>query len=424
MRKASVGGGVAPGAWCVVRGAWRVAVVALGLGLPGARSAAAQPPQTVVLVSLDGFHPDYLRRYRAPNLVALAARGVQARWLTPAFPSNTFPNHYTIVTGLLPAHHGIVDNHFVDPADGVRFRYSAGDARQARWWRGEPLWVTAEHQGVRAASFFWPGSDLDDPARRPSRYQLYDGRVPDPDRVDTVLAWLDLPVAERPRFITLYFSDVDHFGHQDGPGSPEVAGAVALVDSMIGRLMEGIARRRLDNVVNVVVVSDHGMAATSRDRVIVLDDFLDRERVNAISLGSTIQLRPATRNGLPADSIASTLAGVPHLFVYPRAATPERWRYRDNPRVSDVVGVAEAGWLLSTRAALASGRWASGGSHGFDNADSTMRALFIAAGPAFRRGVVVEPFQNLHVYELVCRVLGLRPAPNDGSLDSVRTLLR
>ena len=392
-------------------------------------SATRTAPQggtpAVILVSLDGFHPVYLERHAAPNLQALATRGVRARWMTPVFPANTFPNHYSIVTGLLPAHHGIVDNHFVDPADGARFRYSAqAVSLQGRWWQGEALWTTAERQGARAASFFWPGSDVDDPAKRPSTFKVFDVSVPISDRTDSVLAWLALPAAERPRFLTLYFSDTDHWGHETGPESPELAATVARVDSQVGRLVAGIERLGLTGSTNIVVVSDHGMAPTSRERLLVLDDYLDRERVNAISLGSTIQLRPGARNPLPAESIAAALAHVPHLFVYPRAGTPERWRYRDSPRVSDVIGVAEAGWTLTTRAALASGREGSRGAHGFDNADSTMRALFIAAGPAFRQGAVVEPFSSLHVYELLCRVLGIRPAANDGSLDSVGGMLR
>lgn len=400
-----------------------VAVTALTVATLGAgRDVPQGGSPIVVLISVDGFHPDYLERYRAPNLRALAQRGVRARWMVPAFPSNTFPNHYTIVTGLLPARHGIVDNHFVDPSDGTRFRYSAPEARQGRWWQGEALWTTAERQGVPAAAFFWPGSDTDDPAKRPRIWKRYDGDVPNAARVDSVLAWLTLPEADRPRFLTLYFSDVDHWGHETGPDSPEAGAAVLRVDSMIGRLVAGIRRQRLEDRVNLVIVSDHGMAALSADRIVVLDDYVDRESVNAISLGSTINLR--MRGALSADSVVRALSASPHVHVYPRDAMLPRWRYTGNPRIADVVGVADAGWVLTTRAALATRRGPLGGTHGFDNTDSTMRAAFIAAGPAFRSGVVVEPFQNLHVYELICRVMGLTPAPNDGSLDSVRTFLR
>ncbi len=389
-------------------------------GRTAPQGGAGGAAQAVILVSLDGFHPDYLRRLEAPNLNALAARGVRARWMVPSFPSNTFPNHYTIVTGLLPAHHDIVDNHFVDPVDGARFRYSAPEARQARWWGGEPLWVTAERQGVRSASFFWPGSDIEDAGRRPSIWRRYDGRVPNEERVDSVLAWLRREGPDRPRFLTLYFSDVDHWGHEKGPDAPELAAAVARVDSMIGRLVAGIRRQGQDGEVNIVIVSDHGMAPLSRDRLVVLDDYLDRDSVYAVSLGSTINLR--MRPGMTPERVVQALSAAPHVRVYPRAHTPGRWRYRDNPRIADVTGVTDAGWLLTTRAAIAASRNELGGTHGFDNTDSTMRATFLAAGPAFRRGVVVEPFQNLHVYELICGILGLTPAPNDGSADSTRAM--
>jgi predicted AlkP superfamily pyrophosphatase or phosphodiesterase len=400
------------------------AVTALTLvACAAARTAPQRGAQTVILVSLDGFHPDYLRRLEAPNLRALAARGVRARWMEPVFPANTFANHYSIVTGLYPAHHGIVDNHFVDPIDGARFRYTAPEARQARWWQGEALWTTAERQGVRTASFFWVGSDVDDPAKRPHTWKLFDNDVPNASRVDSVLAWLAFPAAERPRFITLYFSDTDHWSHQSGPGSPELAAAVLHLDSMIGRLVEGIRRLGVGDAVNIIVVSDHGQAEVSPDRVVVLDDYLDRDSVHALSLGSTINLR--MRPGMTPERAVQALSAAPHVRVYARERTPERWRYRDNPRIADVTGVMDAGWLLTTRAALAAQRGdALRGAHGFDNADSTMRALFVAAGPAFRRGALVEPFSSVHVYELLCRILGITPAANDGSPDSTRAMLR
>jgi len=403
---------------------WSVVAVAalLAACAPLPRAGAQGVPQTVVLVSIDGFHPDYLRRLATPNLNALAARGVRAQWMVPAFPANTFPNHYTIVTGLLPAHHGIVDNTFIDPSDGVEFRYTQPVARQSRWWQGEALWTTAARQGVLSASYFWPGSDVDDPAKRPTIAKRYDGNVPDSARVDSALAWLVLPEAGRPRFITVYISDVDHTGHSYGPDSPELAAAVLHADLMVGRLTAGIQRLGLVGSVNVIVVSDHGQAATSRDRVVILDDYLPRDSIIAISLGSTIAIR--RRGGITADSIVRALSAAPHIHVYERTQTPERWHYRDNPRIADVVGAPDAGWVLTTRAALAANRRRGGAEHGYDNADSTMRAMFVAAGPAFRQGVVVAPFQNLHVYDLVCGILGITPAPNDGSPDSTRAMLR
>jgi predicted AlkP superfamily pyrophosphatase or phosphodiesterase len=387
----------------------------------GSPAARGDSP-IVVLISLDGFRWDYLDREPTPHLRRLAASGVRARWMMPAFPTLTFPNHYTIVTGLLPAHHGIVGNTFVDPADNVRFRYTDTlIAPQSRWWGGEPLWVTAQRQGRRSAAFFWPGSDAEIAGRRPDRWKKYDGTVSNGARVDTVLAWLALPEAQRPAFVTLYFSEVDHAGHEYGPDTPELVRAVAELDSMIGLLVGGVRRLGLDNRVNFIVVSDHGMAPSSPQRQVVLDDYVDRRSVNAVSLGQFISLIPTDGD---TNRLLRALAGAPHISVYRADQTPARWRYSGNRRISPVVGVAEQGWVLTSRASQSTGRGTRGGGHGHDNTDSLMRATFIAAGPAFKQGYLAEPFQNIHVYELVCAILGVRAAENDGSLDSVRAMLR
>lgn len=400
----------------------RVAVAVLALAAaacggrrPGGLAQDAGAP-IVILVSLDGFRWDYLDRHPTPNLKRLAASGVRARWMTPSFPTQTFPNHYTIVTGLRPARSGMVNNTFLDPVHG-RFRYTDTlAAARPVFWQGEPLWVTASRQGRRTASFFWPGSDVEIAGVRPDRWKRYDGGIPNAPRVDSVLSWITLPEDQRPSFVTLYFSDVDHYGHENGPESPELARAVVEADSLIGRLMAGIRRAGLESRVNVIVVSDHGMATTSPERLVYLDDYVDRTTINAINLGQFIALSP---NDGDTAGLLRRLAPVPHIRVHAANATPERWHYRGNPRIAPVVGVADAGWTLGTR-----GRGVTGGAHGFDNAEQDMQATFIAAGPAFRRGATVPPFQNIHVYELVCAILGLTPGPNDGSLDSVRTMLR
>ncbi|HWO89649.1 MAG TPA: ectonucleotide pyrophosphatase/phosphodiesterase [Gemmatimonadales bacterium] len=386
----------------------------------GSRSPTPEARPLVILVSIDGFGAEYFGRLRAPNLEALARSGVRARSLRPVFPVKTFPNHYTIATGLYPARHGIVSNNFVDPTTGVRFRISDTAAvLRGELWGGEPLWVTAERQGRRAASYFWPGSDVAIGGALPSIWKRYDGTVPNADRVDSVLAWLALPAGQRPDLITLYFSEVDSRAHDDGPWSPAAAAAVLHVDSMIGRLVGGIRRLGLEQTVNLIVVSDHGMIATSPDSVVVLDDYLDTALVTQFDLGPLIQLEP---RGISADSVLRALRRAPHLRLFHRDSTPTHWRYRGNARVAAVVGIPDEGWLFTTRRWLHRARF--GGEHGYDPASPAMGALFIASGPAFRRGVVVEPFTNIHVYELVCRVLGLRPAPNDGSLDSVVGMLR
>ncbi len=412
------------------RGIIRVLIVAAATtavlscaGAPAPSSAAPQDAVATVLISIDGFRWDYFDHLPAPNLHRLARAGVRARWMVPSFPTLTFPNHYTVATGLYPVHHGIVGNRFVDPGDGARFRYNdTTTSLLSRWWLGEPIWLTAERQGRRSFTFFWPGAEVEIDGGRPSRWRPYQDAFPNAARIDSVIDWLSLPAAERPSLVTLYFSSVDHAGHDHGPGSRELGRAVAEVDADLGRLLDGLDRRGLGGRVNIVIVSDHGMTAKSRDRSVVLDDYLDTGSVDAVSLGEFISLIP--RDG-DAGRVLRALAGAPHLHLYAADSVPERWHYRGSRRIAPVVGVADPGWVLTTRATLErKDDGTPGGGHGYDNADAAMRAVFIAAGPSFRRGVVVEPFQNVHVYELLCRVLGLRPAPNDGSLDSVRALLR
>ncbi len=383
---------------------------------PAPRSA--RPP--LVIISLDGFRWDYLDRGLTPNLSRLAARGVRARALVPAFPTKTFPNHYTLVTGLQPEHHGIVDNVMRDPATGAWFRINDTAAvRDARWWGGEPLWATAARQGVLSATVFWPGSEAPIGGVRPTQWLPYDGRMPNSARTTQVVDWLDLPPDARPDVVLLYFSLTDDAGHRFGPDSPQLDSAVSSVDAEIGELLEvldshGLGAARL----NVVVVSDHGMAAVDTSRVVVLDDYLDPQVVRLVDAGPLLTLDSAS--GF-ADSVARALGRIPHLSAFRREETPARWHYRDNPRIPAFVGVAEGGWQVVPRAPLRQRpQGFIGGSHGFDNADAAMHGILVAAGPAFRRGAVVPPLGNVHVYELLCRAAGLRPGPNDGSPDSVR----
>jgi predicted AlkP superfamily pyrophosphatase or phosphodiesterase len=374
--------------------------------------------QSVVLVSIDAFKAEYLDSFPLPNLRALAARGVRARWMQPSTPTLTFPNHYTVVTGLHPAKHGIVNNTMVDPADGARF--SLGDTlavTNSRWWEGEPIWVTAERQGVRAASFFWPGSEAEIGGHRPTFWKRYDDPFPNAARVDTVLTWLSRTDSLRPRMITMYFSIVDHEGHEHGPWSREARAAAIAVDSVIGRLMQGIERRGLSTTVNVVVVADHGMAHTPPESHVVLDDYFPPDSLEVVTLSPFLSATP--RNGDVASAIAR-LRRVPHLAVFHRDSTPAHWHYRGHPRIPPIVGVMDEGWTLTARGR----RPGPAGSHGFDAMSPSMRASFIAAGPAIVRGRVIAPFSNIHVYELLAAILGVRPAPNDGSLDSLRVILR
>ena len=402
-------------------------ICALGCAGPPAteRSATPQPRPIVVLVSLDGFRYDYLDRYPSPNLHHIIAAGVRAP-LVAAFPTKTFPNHYTIVTGLFPEHHGIVENTMYDPVFDAQFGLSDTAAvADARWWGGEPLWVTAQRQGRIAASFFWPGSEAATEGIRPRYWEHYDHRVPNATRVQRVLDWLALPEDRRPAFVMLYFSDVDNAGHESGPDSPEVRAAVLRVDSAVGMLLDGLGRAGLDSRVDVVVVSDHGMSPVTPDSVVAIDDYLPLDLL-ARSVGGNPLLGLWPKAGM-ADSVYRSLRGKhPHLAVWRTAEVPERFHYRDNRRIAPILALADPGWSLTLRRADVAqhpDRF-RGGAHGYDDTVSVMRAIFLGEGPAFRRGVVAPAFRNIHIYDLLTKILGIVPAANDGSPDSTALLLR
>jgi predicted AlkP superfamily pyrophosphatase or phosphodiesterase len=395
-----------------------------------AATPSGGPAPALILLSFDGFRWDYDTKVPTPNIQKVIARGVRAARLIPSFPSKTFPNHYTIVTGLYPAHHGIVGNTMWDPAMEASFTMSDRAAvTDGRWWGGEPLWVTVERQGLIAATMFWPGSEAKIGGIRPRIWMPYVAPLPSDDaRVDQVLAWLDLPAAERPSLLTAYFSDADSAGHEFGPESPELRAAVTKIDGEIGRLTAGLASRGLLDRVNLVMTADHGMAATSPDRVIVLSDYVDLQSVQVVDINPTLGLIPRGP-GVSVDDLMRRLATAhPHLHMYRKADTPAHWHYRDNPRIPPVTGVADEGWTVIKERPKqpqdpARNRPGVGGTHGYDPTVTAMHALFVAAGPAFRRGVTVPPFENIHIYNALATALHVRPAPNDGDPAIAQRLL-
>lgn len=392
-------------------------------GTPGEpRPQGARP--TVLLVMIDGFRYDYLEHYPCPNLHRIIAQGVRAP-LVSEFPTKTFPNHYSMVTGLFPEHHGIVDNTMYDPSFDAEFRITDSAAvRDGRWWGGEPLWVTAQRQGQLAAPYFWPGSEAVIEGIRPRYWMHYNPDTPDSARVRQVLEWLTLP-ADRPTFVTLYFSEVDHEGHDAGPFSAAVGAAVQHVDSAIGSLLDGIAAHRLAGHVNVIVVADHGMAAISPDSVVAIDDYLSVDALAHVS-GANPALGLWPKPGLE-DSVVRALRGKnPHLDVWRRDSIPERFHYRNNPRIPPVLALARVGWSVTLRHGDVTSHPERfrGGTHGYDDTLSVMRATFLAVGPAFRQGYTAGAFRNIQLYDLMAGILGLEPVPNDGSRDSTVMLLR
>lgn len=391
-----------------------VLVVLAACASTAPREAARGP---LILISIDGFRADYLDRHDTPTLAALAADGVRARALRPAFPTLTFPNHYTIVTGLYPDHHGIINNRMVDPLNGQRFVYN--DARttaEPAWWGGEPIWVGAEKQGVRTATMFWPGSDVAIDGVRPSHWLPFNGKLTPDQRVDQVLAWLD--ESQRVGFLTLYFDQVDHAGHDAGPDSPEVDTAVRSVDAALARLVDGLKQRGLYAHTHLVIVSDHGQATTTPAKRTYLDEIVAANDADFVNLGVLAGIAP--RPGKAAHVERALLAPHPHMQCWRKSELPARLHYGANPRIPPLLCLAEDGGIITTRGYK--GRY-SAGEHGYDNDDPAMRALFVAHGPAFRRGLVVPEFDNVDIYPLLAHLLRIQPAANDGDYATVAGML-
>ena len=401
-----------------------VAVVAVVLViLVGFAQPVAGP--IVVLISFDGWRWDYIDRAEVPHLRALASRGVRADGLIPSFPSKTFPNHYTLVTGLYPENHGIVSNVIVDPEFPERFTMASQTAKTGRWWGGEPLWNTSMLQGRRAASMFWPGSEAPIAGLRPTYWRPFDDAVPNATRVAQVLEWLALPADRQPAFITLYFSDVDTTGHARGPDSADVMQAAARLDRMLGALIDGAGRLKLMHRLNIVVVSDHGMSQLNDRRLIYLEDYIDLSTVEITEWSPVLGLVPRSRS---IDAVYAALKGKhPSLAIYKREETPAHLHYRNNQRIPPIVGLADEGWTISTRArafaARVAGR-ANGGAHGYDPTLRSMHGVFVAAGPGVREGVRAPAFENIHVYNFLCALLELKPAPNNGNPSVIESFLR
>lgn len=393
--------------------------LAVVLALFVAACASSPPPRErplVILVSIDGFHPGYLERGVTPVLSKLAAGGASGA-MRPSFPSKTFPNHYTLVTGLVPDRHGVVDNTMTDPKKpGVTFTQK--NSLDGTWWDdATPLWVSAERAGLKTATLFWPGSEAEIRGVRPSRYLPFDQTVTSSARADRLLAWID---EGRPAFATLYFDEVDTAGHKLGPNAPALNTALASVDAAVGRLVDGLAARGI--AANIVITADHGMAETSRDRVIVLDEVVAMDAIKpTFGWGAYVTLAPLP--GREAE-VAKALAG-PHanMTCWTKDRMPERFQYGTHARTPPWFCLPRTGWQIVPRSRL-DGLTAIGGNHGYDPADPSMLAVFIGAGPAFRPGAKIAPFDNVDVYPLLMRLVGLAPERNDGDLTELGPVLR
>ncbi|KAI4379988.1 hypothetical protein MLD38_006222 [Melastoma candidum] len=376
----------------------------------------------VLLISSDGFRFGYQFKAHLPNIARLIANGTEAeQGLIPVFPTLTFPNHYSIVTGLYPAYHGIINNHFVDPGTGAEFNMGS---HESKWWLGEPLWETVVNHGLNAATYFWPGSEVkkgswDCP---PKFCRYYNGSVPFEERVDTVLKYFDMESEEIPVFMTLYFEDPDHQGHQVGPDDPQITDAIIRIDKMIGRLIDGLEKRGVFEDVNIIMVGDHGMVGTCDKKLIFLDDLTDWVGIPANwvqSYSPLLAIRPdlgfspsyvmeKMNSGLRSGKVENGN----HLKVYLKENLPMRLHYSDSDRIPPIIGLIDESFKVEQKR---SKRKECGGAHGYDNAIFSMRTIFIGHGPQFAQGRKVPSFENVEIYNIVTSILGIKGASNNGT---------
>lgn len=377
----------------------------------------------VILISADGFRADFTEKYDAKFLQSISKTGVRAKYMQPSYPSVTFPNHYTIVTGLYPSHHGLVDNTYIDVASGQQ--YSMGNKKmvsEGKWYGGTPLWVLAEQQKMLSASFFWVASEADIQGIKPTYHYIYNEKTPIGKRIQTVKDWLSLPEARRPHLITLYFPDVDHDAHTYGPEDPRVKQSVQYVDSSINALQKALAPLNLP--INYIFVSDHGMRTVDIQNTIGLPSAIDKNAFN-VPWGDAL-LHLYAKDTSKIESTYQALKLDSRFTTYKLDETPAHWHYKKSDdwhnRLGDLILVPKA----VDQVFNLGNRKPTPGKHGFDNQAIDMRASFMAWGPAFKKGRLIHGFENIHVYPLVAKILGLKidESKIDGQLKVLQPILK
>lgn len=373
----------------------------------------------VVMLSMDGFRWDYPDKCETPNLDRIAAKGVKAVSLQPSFPSKTFPNHYTIVTGLYPDHHGIVQNSFFDPVNGKSYRISDRDAvEDPSFYGGEPVWVTAEKNNLIAASFFWVGSEAPVEGIQPTYWKKYDHDFPFTRRIDTVIYWLGLPETQRPHLITWYMDEPDGIGHDEGPYSEKTFTMVEYLDSLLGIFLDKIEALPFADEINIIVTSDHGMGPISAENTIFLKKYIETSwfiEIQGYNPNYIFYVKDEY-----ADEAWAALKNIPHVTVWKHGQVPEHLHYGTHPRTGDFILVADSAWQVTMKDHSPG----PGGAHGYDPRNKDMHAIFYAYGPSFKEGYIHPTFENIQIYSLICRLLGIEPAKNDGNLEVVKGMLR
>ena len=394
-----------------------------GVGSGGVNAAEHLEAPYLVLLSLDGFRYDYLDDVPTPAFQRMIAEGARADRMIPVFPTKTFPSHYTVATGMYAENHGLVGNRFWAPEKGGFYSLSNRNVvEDGSWYGGEPIWVTAERQGMVSAAYHFVGTEAAVGGVSPTQWHRFDASVPNREKVETVLEWLALPVEARPHVLTMYFEDLDGAGHNHGPGSPQVSRAVERVDRELGRLLDGIDALPHGDQVYVIVVSDHGMIRIDPDRVQDLD--MDAfPGVRLVTSGTYASLLVEEGGAARAPQVRDSLrAMLPESDVWLREEVPARFHYSADPRIGDIVVLAAAGSLVIPKGR---GSPSEKYTHGWDNRALGMGAIFLARGPNIKAGSNIEAFESVHVYPLMAHLLGLRPNPEaDGRLEVLAPILQ
>jgi predicted AlkP superfamily pyrophosphatase or phosphodiesterase len=372
----------------------RLAAAALLLMGLAALPARAESPSAVILISLDGTRPADIDRPDLPTFAELRRRGAQASRLITVFPSNTFPSHVTLVTGVYPDVHGIVNNDFVDPERG---EFHKSD--DPRWLLAEPLWSLLAEQGVASAAFHWVGSEgAWSSGRGPRYWKKFDEKVGAKAKVDQVLAWLSGP-EPRPRLITVWLPGADKQAHLMGMETPPVQRALAAQDKQLGRLIAGLDERGAFAHTTLLIVSDHGMGPVYRR--IDLAAGLRAAGVKAEVIGAggmaTVRVEKGQGFGDRAVSVARGLG----LQAWPRELAPAELHAR-HPRFGDVVVLAPIGVAIQS-----AGSTPMYGAHGYRPEESWMGALFLAVGRGAQPGAQLGDLRSLDVAPTILRLLGL-----------------
>uniref|UniRef100_A0A7N6B519 SMB domain-containing protein n=1 Tax=Anabas testudineus TaxID=64144 RepID=A0A7N6B519_ANATE len=382
--------------------------------------------QPLLLISLDGLRAEYLQTWNTliPVLDKLKNCGTSAPYMQAAFPSKTFPNHYTIVTGLYPESNGLIDNTMYDPVFNATFSLSSPEKENPDWYLGQPIWLTADYQGLKSGTFFWPGSDVKINGSYPNIFKPYDGKVPFEERVFSVLQWLQLPDDERPDFYTLYLEEPDKSGHSFGPVSGGLIEAIQGVDKIMGQLMNGLKQIGLHQCLNIIIVADHGMEETSCDRKEVMQDLVGDVNNYFVTEGPFGRIR--AKNNDTSCKYTHIIHSSPVLgfFIKPylKANLPKRLHFANSRRIEDVSVLVDPKWLFERKPGSLT--FCSGGNHGYDNDAESMHAMFVSYGPKFQYKTEIEPFSNIELYNLMCDVLEISPTDNNGTHGSMNHILR